>query len=66
MDLIPELQANLDELDKSISTIEERLEPFFSVPLSDLKSRLDPYEQAKLSVVMSYMLNSLFYSMDNT
>ena len=60
-DLPDEIQTVLSNLDSSLSSLEEYLDPLFEVPWDELTGRLDPLEKAKLNLMMAYAASSLFY-----
>ena len=60
-DLPDEMQSVLSNLDSSLTSLEEHLNPLFDVPWDELSARLDPVEKAKLNLMMAYSAASLFY-----
>lgn len=46
-----------------IEVVNRHLEPLLSAPLSETYGKLPVNEKAKLQVLLSYTINSLFYSM---
>jgi len=63
MALVPEEVSEVfDKLDSNIKEIEQQLAPFFEVPNQDLEESLSPLEKAKLSIIVAYAINTLFYS----
>lgn len=46
-----------------IEVVNRHLEPLFSAPLSETYGKLPVNEKAQLQVLLSYTINSLFYSM---
>lgn len=49
-----------------LHTVKKHLEPIFSKPLSDVYTKLPISERYELEVLLSYSLNTLYYSMYNT
>ena len=54
--------AKVNALAKSLDELENKLEPLLSKPLSETMGPLDPLQQAKLNVVLSYLINDLIFS----
>ncbi|KAL5534035.1 hypothetical protein ACEPAG_495 [Sanghuangporus baumii] len=48
-------------LSESLRELEEKLEPLFSKPLPDTLSSLDTLQQAKLQVLLPYLINDLIF-----
>ncbi|OCB85576.1 C1D-domain-containing protein [Sanghuangporus baumii] len=48
-------------LSESLRELEEKLEPLFSKPLQDTLSSLDTLQQAKLQVLLPYLINDLIF-----
>lgn len=46
--------------------VKNHLEPIFSKPLNDISAKLTMTEKYELQVLLSYSLNTLFYSKNNT
>lgn len=46
----------------SLQELEQKLEPLFSKPLQDTLESLDTLQQAKLQVVITYLINDLIFS----
>jgi exosome complex protein LRP1 len=53
--------ALLDRFEGALGKIEEKLNPFLSMPSKELVGQLSPEANAKLNLAYSYGLNSLFY-----
>ena len=56
-----EVKKALDNFDKALDNIEKVVKPFVKNPVKDVIPKLEPLENAKLNVAISYSLNSLFY-----
>lgn len=54
-------QATVAALDGELTSIDSYLSPFFSTPMEELHKKLAPFEIAKLSIIMAYSINTLFY-----
>eukprot|EP01113_Clastostelium_recurvatum_P024601 TRINITY_DN2936_c0_g1_i2.p1 TRINITY_DN2936_c0_g1~~TRINITY_DN2936_c0_g1_i2.p1 ORF type:complete len:199 (+),score=50.94 TRINITY_DN2936_c0_g1_i2:163-759(+) len=60
-ELPSDLQSSLASFEKTLSSLEESLTPFFNESLKDQLSHLSPIDAAKLNIVMAYAINTLFY-----
>jgi exosome complex protein LRP1 len=58
-----DVEENVNSLEKAIGLIEDQLSTLFEVPAEQIQSKLAQFEQAKLSIVTVYAINTLFYSM---
>mmetsp|Transcript_4299 Transcript_4299/g.6363 ORF Transcript_4299/g.6363 Transcript_4299/m.6363 type:complete len:175 (+) Transcript_4299:154-678(+) len=56
-----EIDGVLNRFDKALTNIEKKLEPFTDTPVKEIEQKLKATEKAKLNLVYSYTLNSLFY-----
>ena len=63
-DELPEImQKKLDAFDISLHNIELTLKPFLKVPINDIREKIDdPLENAKLDLMTTYAINSLFWA----
>lgn len=59
-ELPSEVQQSLTSFDTTLKGIEVALAPFFADP--ELRSKLPPFEAAKINLVIAYAANTLFYS----
>ena len=53
----------IEALGDDLDDLEEILEPLFETPLSETLSKLDPLQQAKLGVLIPYIVQDLVYGM---
>ncbi|XP_078505528.1 nuclear nucleic acid-binding protein C1D [Lissotriton helveticus] len=56
-----EIHEYLIAYEKSVGSVDSMLKTMISVSRSELLQKLDPLDQAKLDLVSSYSLNSLFW-----
>ncbi|XP_070772402.1 nuclear nucleic acid-binding protein C1D [Enoplosus armatus] len=56
-----EIDEQLTGFDSSVSSVKTMLEKLMSMPRNDLLQKLDPLDQAKLDLMSTYTLNSLFW-----
>eukprot|EP00735_Rhodelphis_limneticus_P010460 TRINITY_DN3201_c0_g1::TRINITY_DN3201_c0_g1_i1::g.3637::m.3637 TRINITY_DN3201_c0_g1::TRINITY_DN3201_c0_g1_i1::g.3637 ORF type:complete len:208 (+),score=11.12,sp/Q32PE4/C1D_BOVIN/39.42/2e-25,Sas10_Utp3/PF04000.10/6.4e-15,Fungal_trans_2/PF11951.3/0.0038,SR-25/PF10500.4/1.3 TRINITY_DN3201_c0_g1_i1:73-624(+) len=62
MDVLPEeLSTSLSNVEHAIASLDEHLEPFFSMPLSEIVSSLGTHDGAKLNLVLAYAVNTMFF-----
>ena len=61
-DLPEDVKSSLQDLGKSLSSIEDAIAPLLALDIEDVSEKLTPTENARLRVTLSYTLNSLFYS----
>lgn len=54
--------AKVDALSASLDELESKLEPLFAKPLSETLGSLEAIQQAKLNVVLPYLINDLVFS----
>eukprot|EP01112_Ceratiomyxa_fruticulosa_P004503 TRINITY_DN1503_c0_g1_i1.p1 TRINITY_DN1503_c0_g1~~TRINITY_DN1503_c0_g1_i1.p1 ORF type:complete len:211 (-),score=44.87 TRINITY_DN1503_c0_g1_i1:106-738(-) len=60
--IIPsDVQASLASFEKTLTSLENSLTPFFQETLKEQQSQLEPLDCAKLNVTMAYAINTLFY-----
>ena len=53
----------LDAFDISLHNIEHTLKPFLKVPINDIHDKVDdPLQNAKLDLMVTYAINSLFWA----
>jgi hypothetical protein len=60
-DLPGDIQERLDTLDKSMTALEQELEPLLATDWDVLTSKLEPVEKAKLNLMIAYAADSLFF-----
>lgn len=65
-DIPSELKDSLANLDQSLSQLGESFSPLLSTVQTELHSKLNPLEQAKVDLVAVYAINSLFWAYLNT
>ncbi|XP_041803857.1 nuclear nucleic acid-binding protein C1D [Chelmon rostratus] len=56
-----EIDEQLSGFESSVSSVKTMLEKLMSMPRNELLQKLDPLDQAKLDLMSSYTLNSLFW-----
>ncbi len=56
-----EIQRTVDSLSKSIDSIQLHVDSFLKAPIDELSAELTSEEVAKLSVLMAYALNTLYF-----
>eukprot|EP00013_Stygamoeba_regulata_P004350 CAMPEP_0177633644 /NCGR_PEP_ID=MMETSP0447-20121125/2947_1 /TAXON_ID=0 /ORGANISM="Stygamoeba regulata, Strain BSH-02190019" /LENGTH=152 /DNA_ID=CAMNT_0019135317 /DNA_START=267 /DNA_END=721 /DNA_ORIENTATION=+ len=52
---------NVENLKEVIGQIEGQLSPYFAISRSGLNQKLSPLDDAKLSLLIAYALNTIFY-----
>eukprot|EP00515_Schizochytrium_aggregatum_P000052 CAMPEP_0202038376 /NCGR_PEP_ID=MMETSP0962-20130828/9097_1 /ASSEMBLY_ACC=CAM_ASM_000488 /TAXON_ID=4773 /ORGANISM="Schizochytrium aggregatum, Strain ATCC28209" /LENGTH=179 /DNA_ID=CAMNT_0048602531 /DNA_START=14 /DNA_END=553 /DNA_ORIENTATION=+ len=61
MALPPEVAGVLDQFDRALTAIEERVSPYLEKPFKDSIAEMDAIETSKLNLAYSYTMNSLYY-----
>lgn len=57
------MKKKLDAFDTSLFNIEHTLKPFLKVPKNDMHEKIDdPLENAKIDLMVTYSINSLFWA----
>jgi len=61
---LPEgILVKLQNFDASLGNIEDLLKPFLKIPINDIVEKVnDPLQNARLSLMVSYAVNSLFWA----
>jgi len=57
------VENSLKEFENEVHNLEQILKPLLEVSMDELRAVLTPFENAKLSLLIAYAINTLFFSM---
>uniref|UniRef100_A0A8C4Q6F4 Nuclear nucleic acid-binding protein C1D n=1 Tax=Eptatretus burgeri TaxID=7764 RepID=A0A8C4Q6F4_EPTBU len=56
-----EIRGQMIAFEKSLTAVDEALEPFVALTRDEVQHKLEPLEQAKVQMVSAFAINSLFW-----